>query len=67
MDEFGAPRFPDPLEKKGGFLPLNDKSSPEAIFTVSRTSKGTLKRPSVVWYGCGKISADSVSCIRLAE
>ncbi len=33
----------DLLDKKEGFLPLNDKSSPDAIFAVFRTSKGTFK------------------------
>ncbi len=34
----------DLLNKKQGFLPLNDKSTPEAIFAVFRTSKGTFKK-----------------------
>lgn len=32
------------LEKREGFLPLSDKSSPDAIFDVFRTSKGTFKK-----------------------
>lgn len=32
------------LERKGGFLPLSDKSSPEAIFKEFRTSKATFKK-----------------------
>lgn len=32
------------LEKKGGFIPLSDKSTPEEIFNVFRTSKGTFKK-----------------------
>ncbi|MFD2176575.1 S1 RNA-binding domain-containing protein [Veronia pacifica] len=32
------------LEKKGGFLPVNDKSSPEQIFSLFRTSKATFKK-----------------------
>lgn len=32
------------LDKKGGFLPLNDKSSPDAIFALFRTSKATFKK-----------------------
>lgn len=31
MDDLSS-KIIDLLEKKGGFLPLNDKSSPEAIF-----------------------------------
>ena len=43
------------LEKKGGFLPLNDKSSPEAIFDAFRTSKGTYKKTIGALYKAGKI------------
>ncbi|MCW8331268.1 S1-like domain-containing RNA-binding protein [Photobacterium sp. SDRW27] len=32
------------LERKGGFVPLSDKSSPEAIFKEFRTSKATFKK-----------------------
>ncbi|MBV7296870.1 S1 RNA-binding domain-containing protein [Enterovibrio paralichthyis] len=32
------------LELKGGFLPVNDKSSPDAIFSLFRTSKATFKK-----------------------
>ncbi|WP_413111643.1 S1 RNA-binding domain-containing protein [Thaumasiovibrio sp. DFM-14] len=32
------------LERKGGFIPLSDKSSPEAIFQEFRTSKATFKK-----------------------
>ncbi|PSW21472.1 GntR family transcriptional regulator [Photobacterium sanctipauli] len=32
------------LERKGGFLPLSDKSTPEAIFKEFRTSKATFKK-----------------------
>lgn len=32
------------LEKKGGFLPINDKSSPKEIFDLFRTSKATFKK-----------------------
>jgi predicted RNA-binding protein (virulence factor B family) len=32
------------LKKKEGFLPLTDKSTPDAIFSVFRTSKGTFKK-----------------------
>ncbi|PNQ53640.1 GntR family transcriptional regulator [Vibrio agarivorans] len=45
----------DELQKKGGFLPLNDKSSPEAIFEVFRTSKGTYKKTIGGLYKSGKI------------
>lgn len=43
------------LETKGGFLPLSDKSTPEAIFTVFRTSKGTFKKTIGGLYKQGKI------------
>jgi len=43
------------LEKKGGFLPLSDKSAPEAIFAEFRTSKGTFKKSIGVLYKQGKI------------
>lgn len=45
----------DTLEKKGGFLPLNDKSSPDAIFSVFRTSKGTFKKTIGGLYKQGKL------------
>ncbi|WP_341661381.1 S1-like domain-containing RNA-binding protein [Vibrio sp.] len=48
----------DLLEKKGGFLPLNDKSSPESIFSTFRTSKGTFKKTIGGLYKQGKISID---------
>ncbi|WP_322802680.1 S1-like domain-containing RNA-binding protein [Vibrio alfacsensis] len=43
------------LEKKGGYLPLNDKSTPEAIFDAFRTSKGTFKKTIGGLYKQGKI------------
>ncbi|MZI93278.1 GntR family transcriptional regulator [Vibrio sp. CAIM 722] len=43
MDDLSS-KIVDTLEKKGGFLPLSDKSSPEAIFAEFRTSKGTFKK-----------------------
>ncbi|BDU37107.1 CvfB family protein [Vibrio nigripulchritudo] len=43
------------LEKKDGFLPLNDKSTPEAIFAIFRTSKGTFKKTIGGLYKQGKI------------
>ncbi|WP_417878984.1 S1 RNA-binding domain-containing protein [Vibrio sp.] len=46
------------LETKGGFLPLSDKSTPEAIFTVFRTSKGTFKKTIGGLYKQGKIRID---------
>ncbi|KLN65857.1 MULTISPECIES: CvfB family protein [Vibrio] len=55
----------DLLEKKGGFLPLNDKSSPEAIFAAFRTSKGTFKKTIGGLYKQGKIVIDKEG-IRLA-
>ncbi|EGA69620.1 hypothetical protein VISI1226_13898 [Vibrio sinaloensis DSM 21326] len=53
------------LEKKGGFLPLNDKSSPEAIFSAFRTSKGTFKKSIGGLYKQGKITIEKDG-IRLA-
>ncbi|WP_394156203.1 CvfB family protein [Vibrio campbellii] len=53
------------LEKKGGFLPLNDKSSPEAIFETFRTSKGTYKKTIGGLYKVGKIVIEKDG-IRLA-
>ncbi|WP_086984376.1 CvfB family protein [Vibrio aphrogenes] len=47
------------LETKGGFLPLSDKSTPEAIFTVFRTSKGTFKKTIGGLYKQGKIRIES--------
>ncbi|WP_394152337.1 S1 RNA-binding domain-containing protein [Vibrio maritimus] len=46
------------LEKKGGFLPLNDKSTPEAIFAAFKTSKGTFKKSIGGLYKQGKISIE---------
>lgn len=43
MDDLSE-KIIDLLNKKEGFLPLNDKSTPEAIFSVFRTSKGTFKK-----------------------
>ncbi|MHA2850932.1 CvfB family protein [Vibrio harveyi] len=54
------------LEKKGGFLPLNDKSSPEAIFEAFRTSKGTYKKTIGGLYKAGKIVIEKDG-IRLAK
>lgn len=47
------------LETKGGFLPLSDKSTPEAIFTVFRTSKGTFKKTIGGLYKDGKIRIEN--------
>ncbi|WP_260258509.1 CvfB family protein [Vibrio intestinalis] len=46
------------LEKKDGFLPLNDKSSPDAIFAAFRTSKGTFKKTIGGLYKAGKITIE---------
>ncbi|MFY2508644.1 S1 RNA-binding domain-containing protein [Vibrio pectenicida] len=48
----------DLLEKKGGYLPLNDKSSPESIFSTFRTSKGTFKKTIGGLYKQGKITIE---------
>lgn len=57
MDDLSQ-KILDLLEKKGGFLPLNDKSSPEAIFNAFRTSKGTFKKTIGGLYKQGKLSID---------
>ncbi|EGQ8502365.1 GntR family transcriptional regulator [Vibrio parahaemolyticus] len=64
MDELSS-KIIDLLEKKGGFLPLNDKSSPEAIFDAFRTSKGTYKKTIGGLYKQGKIVIEKDG-IRLA-
>lgn len=57
MDDLSE-RVLDVLAKKDGFLPLNDKSSPDAIFSVFRTSKGTFKKTIGGLYKQGKIVID---------
>jgi len=64
MDDLSS-KILDRLEKKGGFLPLNDKSSPEAIFDAFRTSKGTYKKTIGGLYKQGKIVIEKHG-IRLA-
>ncbi|MHA7229198.1 CvfB family protein [Vibrio campbellii] len=64
MDDFSS-KVIELLEKKGGFLPLNDKSSPEAIFETFRTSKGTYKKTIGGLYKAGKIVIEKDG-IRLA-
>ncbi|MGJ7093474.1 CvfB family protein [Vibrio hannami] len=57
MDDLSQ-KILDVLEKKGGFLPLNDKSTPDAIFAVFRTSKGTFKKTIGGLYKSGKITIE---------
>jgi predicted RNA-binding protein (virulence factor B family) len=57
MDDLSS-KILDVLEKKGGFLPLNDKSTPDAIFSVFRTSKGTFKKTIGGLYKAGKITIE---------
>ncbi|EGQ7962279.1 GntR family transcriptional regulator [Vibrio parahaemolyticus] len=64
MDDLSS-KIIDLLKKKGGFLPLNDKSSPEAIFDAFRTSKGTYKKTIGGLYKQGKIVIEKDG-IRLA-
>lgn len=64
MDDLSS-KILDLLEKKGGFFPLNDKSSPEAIFDAFRTSKGTYKKTIGGLYKQGKIVIEKDG-IRLA-
>ncbi|MHA2938299.1 CvfB family protein [Vibrio sp. RC27] len=47
------------LEKKGGYLPLCDKSSPDEIFAAFRTSKGTFKKTIGALYKGGHITINS--------
>ncbi|MGR5109089.1 CvfB family protein [Vibrio jasicida] len=65
MDDLSS-KILELLEKKGGFLPLNDKSTPEAIFTAFRTSKGTFKKTIGGLYKQGKLVIEKDG-IRLAE
>ncbi|GAM59509.1 hypothetical protein JCM19231_2757 [Vibrio ishigakensis] len=46
------------LQKKEGFLPVNDKSDPETIFSLFRTSKGTFKKSIGGLYKQGKITIE---------
>ena len=64
MDDLSS-KILDLLEKKGGFLPLSDKSSPDAIFATFRTSKGTFKKTIGGLYKQGKIriSADGITLL----
>lgn len=57
MDDLSE-KILDLLEKKDGFLPLNDKSTPDAIFSVFRTSKGTFKKSVGALYKAGKITLE---------
>ncbi|CAH1534417.1 MULTISPECIES: CvfB family protein [Vibrio] len=65
MDDLSS-KILELLEKKGGFLPLNDKSTPEAIFAAFRTSKGTFKKTIGGLYKQGKLVIEKDG-IRLAE
>ncbi|PSW06343.1 CvfB family protein [Photobacterium lipolyticum] len=46
------------LERKGGFMPLSDKSSPQEIFEAFRTSKATFKKTIGGLYKKGLIVID---------
>lgn len=65
MDDLSE-KILDTLQKKGGFLPLSDKSTPEAIFATFRTSKGTFKKTIGGLFKQGKILIEKDG-IRLAE
>ncbi|MEZ9904295.1 S1-like domain-containing RNA-binding protein [Vibrio breoganii] len=58
MDDLSE-KVMDLLNKKEGFLPLNDKSSPDAIFKVFRTSKGTFKKTIGGLYKAGLITIEA--------
>lgn len=47
------------LKKKEGYLPLNDKSTPEAIYSLFKTSKGTFKKTIGGLYKKGIIVIES--------
>ncbi|MGL6027157.1 MAG: CvfB family protein [Vibrio sp.] len=64
MDDLST-KILDTLAKKDGFLPLSDKSTPEAIFATFRTSKGTFKKTIGSLYKQGKIVIEDEG-IRLA-
>lgn len=57
VDKFDdlSQKIMDLLEKRGGYLPLSDKSSPDDIFTMFRTSKGTFKKTIGTLYKQGHI------------
>ncbi|ORT49786.1 GntR family transcriptional regulator [Vibrio sp. qd031] len=59
-------RILDLLNKKDGYLPISDKSSPEAIFDLFRTSKGTFKKSIGTLYKARKITIERDG-IRLAD
>lgn len=65
MDDLSS-KIIEVLEKKGGFLPLSDKSSPEAIFAEFRTSKGTFKKTigSLYKQGLLVIEADGIRLVK---
>lgn len=65
MDDMSE-KIVDLLKKKEGFLPLNDKSTPDAIFSVFRTSKGTFKKSIGVLYKKGIIVIEKEG-IRLVD
>ncbi|MCG7496304.1 S1-like domain-containing RNA-binding protein [Vibrio sp. Of7-15] len=54
------------LEKKDGFIPVSDKSSPDEIFAVFRTSKGTFKKTIGGLYKQGLITIEREG-IRLVD
>ncbi|MBL4829253.1 MAG: GntR family transcriptional regulator [Aliivibrio sp.] len=54
------------LNKKDGFIPVSDKSTPEEIFAVFRTSKGTFKKTIGGLYKQGLITIEKEG-IRLIE
>ncbi|MPW35727.1 S1 RNA-binding domain-containing protein [Vibrio sp. B1Z05] len=58
MDDLSE-KILDLLDKKDGFLPLNDKSTPDAIFKVFRTSKGTFKKTIGGLYKAGHITIEA--------
>jgi len=64
MDDLSE-KIMETLAKKDGFLPLSDKSTPEAIFSEFRTSKGTFKKSIGTLYKQGKIVIEKDG-IRLA-
>lgn len=65
MDDLSE-KIIDLLKKKEGYLPLNDKSAPDVIFSVFRTSKGTFKKSIGGLYKKGIITIEQEG-IRLVD
>jgi predicted RNA-binding protein (virulence factor B family) len=60
VDKFDdlSQKIMDQLDKQQGYLPLCDKSSPDEIFSMFRTSKGTFKKTIGALYKQGHITIE---------